>query len=156
MTAEDEIVVAIEEPQSGSLNGSDDQIDGAGGELEEGGGALLLHVGMRGKILEGKDIVRRKAHHASWIDGAGKLAPGLDQLLQRLGGFVVRHHHDDGLARFPRHEREIESASGCGHSRDTPPPRTQAQMPAYAFKSRGMLQFREDFADERENHQIQV
>ena len=93
-----------------------------------------------------------KPHHARRIDGAGQLASGLEQRLQRLGGLVVGHHHDHRLLGGPRHQRQIERPRRRRQSGHTPPPRTQAQMPANALKSRRVLQLREDFADEREDH----
>ena len=147
------VVVEIEELQRGGLDGGDEDVDGAGGELPQGGGALLLHVGVRRKIFKGKHVVGGKAHDAGGIDGAGELASGLEQRLERFGGLVVGDDDDDRLLGGPRHQRQIESARGCGQSGHTPPSRTQAKVPANALKSRGMLQLREDFADKREDHQ---
>ena len=83
------IVIEIEELESGGLDGSDEDIDGAGGELPQGGGALLLHVGVRREIFKGKHVVGGKADDAGGIDGAGELASGLEERLQRFGGLVV-------------------------------------------------------------------
>ncbi len=98
----------------------------------------------------------RQAHHARRIDGAGQLASRLQQRLQRLGGLVVGHHHDHRLLGGPRHQRQIKRPRRRSQSGHTPPPRTQAQMPANALKSRGVLQLRENFADEREDHLASV
>ena len=56
------VVVAIEEPEGGGFDGGDEDGDGAGGELPERGGALLLHVGVGREIFEGKHIVGGEAH----------------------------------------------------------------------------------------------
>ena len=76
------VVPEIEELQRRGFDGSDEDIDGAGGELPQCGGALLLHVGVRREIFKGKHIVGGKADHARGIDGAGQLASGLEQRLQ--------------------------------------------------------------------------
>ena len=110
--------------------------NGAGGELPQRGGALLLHVGVRRKIFKRKHVVGGKAHDARGIDGAGQLASGLEQRLQRLGGLVVGNDDDDRLLGGPRHERHVEGPRGGGQSGHTPPPRTQAEVPANALKSR--------------------
>ncbi len=136
----------------GRFDGSDEDIDGAGRELPQCRRALLLHVGVRREIFEREHVVGGKAHHARGIDGAGQLASGLEQRLQRLGGLVVGHDHDDRLLGRPRHQRQIERPRRRSQSGHTPTPRTQAEVPANALKSRGMLQLREDFADKRENH----
>ena len=147
------VVVAVEELERGGFHRRNDDIDGAGGKFPKRGSALLLHVRVRREIFERKHVVGREAHDARRVDGAGQLAAGLEQRLQGLGRFVVGHDHDDRLARGPRHQRKIQSARGCGEPGDTPPPRSEAQMPANALKSRRMLQLRENFADKRENHQ---
>ena len=146
------VVVAIEEAECGGLSGRDEDGDCAGGELPQGGGALLLHVGMRREIFKGKHVVRGHADDAMGIDGAGELAASAEHRLKSLGGLVVRDDDDDELARGAGKEREIEGASGRGESRDTPTPRTKAEMPLYAIKCGGVLQLREHFADKREDH----
>ena len=65
------VVVAIEKTERGSLCGRDENGHASGGELVESGSALLLHVGMRGEILEWEHIVGRQAHDAAGIDGSG-------------------------------------------------------------------------------------
>ena len=156
VTASAGVVLEIEELERGGLDGRDENIDSAGGELPQRRGALLLHVGVRREIFKGKHIVGRKAHDARRIDGAGELASGLEQRLQRFGGLVVGHDDDDRLLGGPRHQRQIERPRRRGQSGHTSPARTQAQVPANAFKSRGMLQLRKNFADKREDHQPQV
>ena len=149
------VVVAVKEPERRRFDRGNENRDGAGGQLPQGRGALLLHVGMRREIFEGKHVVRRQPHHAPG-QGAGQLATGAQHRLQRLGGLVVGHHHDDRLAGGPRHQRQIERPRRGGQSGDTPTPRTKAQMPSYALKTGRVLQLREDFADERENHVYSV
>ena len=146
------VVLEIEELQRRRFDRRDQDIDGPGRELPQRRRALLLHVGVRREIFKRKHIVGGKTHHARRIDGAGQLASGLEQRLQRLGGLVVGHDHDDRLLGGPRHQRQVERSRCRGQSGHTPPPRTQAQVPANALKSRGLLQLREHLADERENH----
>src|ERR1035438_4940849 len=107
---------------------------------------------MRGEIFEWKHVVGGKAHHGRGIYSAGEFAAGAKHRLQCLGGLVVGDYHDDRLAGGPRHERNVERTRGGGQPGHTPPPRTKAQMPSYALKSRGVLQLREYLADEREDH----
>ena len=94
-----------------------------------------------------------KAYNACGIDGAGELAAGLEEGFKRLGGFVVSDDEDDELLGGASHERKVERSGRCGESGHTPTPRTQAEVPAYAFKSRSLLQLRENFADKRQDHQ---
>ena len=150
------VVLEIEELHRRRFDGSDENIDGAGGELPQSGGALLLHVRMRREIFKGKDVVGGKAHHASGIDGAGELATGLEQRLQRLGGLVVGDDDHSELLGGPRHQRQIKRSRRRGQAGHTPPPRTQAEVPANALESRGMLQLRENLADKREDHRTLV
>ena len=152
LTASDGVVVAIEEAQGRGLDRRDEDGNGAGGELPEGGGALLLHVGVRRKVFEGKHVVGGKAHHAGGIDGAGEFAAGAQGGLEGLGGLVVGDQHDDGVLGGAGHEGDVEGARGGGESGHTSPPRSEAEMPANAFKAGGVLQVRKNFADEREDH----
>ncbi len=88
------------------------------------------------------------------IHGPGEVATYLQHGLESLGGLVVGDHNNDRLARGAGDEGNVEGAGGCRQSRHTSPPRSKAEVPAYAIKSRNVLQLREDFADERENHAI--
>jgi hypothetical protein len=54
------------------------------------------------------------------------------------------------------HERQVEGAGRGGEAGDTPTPRSEAEVPAYAFKPGRVLQLRKDFADKRENHECLV
>ncbi len=111
---------------------------------------------MRGEVLEGQNVMGGQADEAGGIDGAGKLAAGAQGGFESFGGLVVRDHDDDGLAGGAGHQRNEQGAGGDGESGDTPAARTQAEVPAYAIECGGMLQLREDFADERENHALPV
>ena len=150
------VVVEIEELECSGFDGGDENVDGTGGELPQGGSALLLHVGVRREIFERKHVVRGKTDNACRIDGAGELATGLEQRLQSFRSLVVGDDDDDWLFGGPRHERKVEGARGRGESGHTPTPRTQAEVPANAFKSRRLLQLRENLADKREDHQVLV
>ena len=61
---------------------------------------------------------------------------------------------NDGLPRGAGHQRKVERTRGRGQSGHTSPPRTQAEVPAYAIECGGVLQLRENFADEREDHAV--
>ncbi len=108
------------------------------------------------EVFKGEDVVGGQAHHFRGIDGAGELAAGPEHGFQGFGGLVVGDNHDDRLAGGTSHERNIEGTRGGGETRHTSPPRSEAEMPANAFKARRVLQVRKDFADERENHEVLV
>ena len=146
------VVVAIEEAHACGLDRRDEDGDGAGGELPQGGGALLLHIGVRREIFERKHIVRGQAHDAVGIEGAGEFAAGAQRGLERFGGLVVGDEHDDRLLGRPGQEGKVKGARGDGQSGHTSAPRSEAEMPANALKGGGVLQVREKFADEREDH----
>ena len=90
------VVLAVEELERRRLDGRNEDVDSAGGELPQRRSALLLHVRMRREIFKGKHIVGRQTNHARRIDRAGQFAAGLEHRLQRFGGLVVGHDHDDG------------------------------------------------------------
>ncbi len=150
------VVLEFEELERRGFDGSNQYIDAAGRELPQRRRALLLQVGVRRKIFKGKHIVGGKAHHTRGIDGAGELASGLQQRLECLGGLVVGNDYDRRLLGGTRHQRQVKRPRRPSQSGHTPPPRTQAQVPANALKPRAMLQLREDLADKREDHQSSV
>ncbi len=51
--------------------------------------------------------------------------------------------------------RNVDGAGCSRQSGDTPSPRSKRQVPAYAIKCGRVLQIREDFADEREDHPLE-
>ncbi len=73
------VVIAIEEPERRGLGGGDENGDGAGGQLPQGGGTLLLHVGVGRKILEREHVVRGNADNTRRIDGAGQFTTGAQE-----------------------------------------------------------------------------
>ena len=150
------VILAIEEAKRGCFNGCDEDVDGAGGEFPQGCGTLLLHVGMGREILEREHVVGGQADDTRGIDGAGELASGFQHGFERFGGLVVSDDEDDRLAGGARHEGNVEGAGGGSQSGDTSSPRIQAQVPDYAFKTRGVLQLRKNFADKREDHECLV
>ncbi len=146
------VVVAIEQLQRRRLYGRNENLHRAGRQLPQSRGSLFLNVGMRRKIFERKHIVSRQPNHRGWVYSASQLATRANCRLQLLSGLVVGHHHNYQLLGGPRHQRNIQRSSGRGEAGHTSPPRMKAEMPSYALKSRSLLQFRKDFADERENH----
>ena len=146
------VVAARKEPQRDRFHGNDDDGCRAGDELPQHGRALLLDIRMRREIFKRQDIVCRQTQHALGIDGPGELAAGAESEFKRFSGLIVRHDDDDRLFRGACEKRDVQRAGGCGQSRDTPAPRSKAEMPAYAIECGGLLQLREDFADKREDH----
>jgi hypothetical protein len=150
------VVVAVKELEGRRFNRGDEDGNRAGDQFEERGRALLLHVGMGREVFKGKNVVGGQADHLRGVHGAGEVAAGFEQGFERLGSFVVGHDHDCKLLGGPRHQGKVNGPRRCGEARDTSPPRTKAEVPSYAFKTRRVLQLREDFADERENHVMPV
>ncbi len=150
------VVVAVKQLQRRRLHRRNQNRHRSGRQLPQSRRPLLLHIRMRRKIFKREHIVGRQPHQRRRVHRAGQLAPGAQHRLQRLGGLVVGHHHDHRLLGSARHQRKVKRTRRRRQSRDTPPPRTQAQMPSYALKSRRVLQLREDFADKRENHVVSV
>ena len=72
--------------------------------------------------------------------------------MEGFGGFVVGDDDDAGVSGGADEEREIEGAGGEGESRDTSTPRAGAEMASYTLEGFGVLQVREELADEGENH----
>ena len=89
------IVVRGEDAHAGRFYRNDDDRSGAGRDLPQHGGALLLHVRVRRHIFKGQNIVRRQTKHALGFDGPGEFAGGAQGELERVGGLVVGddHHH---------------------------------------------------------------
>ena len=148
------VVIAIKETKRCGFHRNNQNGDGARCQLPQCRRALLLHIWMRREIFKRQHIVRRQPHHALRINSPGQLAAGLQQRLQRLGGLIIRHNDDHGLPRGLCHQGTVECARCSGEPGDTTTPRAEAQMPLHAFKCGRMLQIREDFADERENHAL--
>ena len=109
---------------SGGFDRSDDDIDFAGGDLPEGGGALLLDVGVGERFSKGRTSWAGRRSNAVAGSGAGEFAAGREERLEGFGGFVVGDDDDDGMLGGAREEREIEGTGGAGESRDTPTTRT--------------------------------
>jgi hypothetical protein len=51
-------------------------------------------------------------------------------------------------------KRNVERTGGIGESGHTPATDTEGEVPANAIKGGGLLQFREYFADKREDHAV--
>jgi len=96
--------------------------------------------------------MRRQPQNPLGIECSSKLAAGSQRQFQRLSRLVVRHYNNHRLFGGARKERNVERPRGRSQSRDTPTPRSKAQVPAYAIECGGLLQLREDFADKREDH----
>ena len=76
--------------------------------------------------------------------------------LQSLGGLVVGNHNDHGLLGGAGEQRKVKRAGSIGESGHTSAPDTEGEVPANAIKRGGLLQFREYFADKREDHAVPV
>ena len=121
-------------------------------DLPEGGGAGLLDLGVGRKIFEGEDVVGGEAEDGFGGDGSGELAGAEDGGVEGLGGFVVGDDDDAGGVGGADEEGKIEGAGGEGEARDTSAPRASAEMAAYTLEGFGVLQVREELADEGKNH----
>ena len=99
----------------------------------------------------------RKADDTLGIDGTSELGASAKDGLESFSSFVVGNDDDERLTGSAREEREIEGTGSYRESGDTPTAHTKAEVPLYAIECGGVLQLREDFADEREDHvQFQV
>ncbi len=150
------IILAIEELEGRGLGWGNQDRDGPGGELEQSCGALLLHIGVRRKIFKREDIVRRETDHPAGIDGASEFATGAENGLKSFGCLVVGNDQNDRLASGAGQERQVERTRGRGQSRHTSPARTKVEVPLYAIEGGRVLQLRENFADEGEDHESLV
>ena len=72
--------------------------------------------------------------------------------MEGFGCFVVGDDDDGWGFGGADEEGEIEGSGGEGESRDTSAPRASAEMAAYTLKSFGVLQVRQELADEGKNH----
>ncbi len=141
-----------EQPHARGLDRRDHDAGFAGRDLPQHGGALLLHVRVRRQAFKGQHIVRGQAQHPLRLHRAGQLGGGAQRDLKRLGGLVVRNQHDHRRLRSAREERDVEGARGGGEPGDTTAPTTEAQVPAYAFKTFGVLNVRERIANKGKDH----
>ena len=72
--------------------------------------------------------------------------------MEGFGGLVVGDDDDARVSGGSDEERKIEGASGEGESGDTSAPRAGAKMASHTLEGFGVLQVREELADEGENH----
>ena len=91
------IIIAMKQAQRGGFHGRNQNRHSTGGEFVESGRTLLLHVGVRRKILKREHVVRGQTNDPIWIDGSGQVAAGAERKLQSLSRFVVGNNHDDRL-----------------------------------------------------------
>ena len=146
------VVVAAEELHAGGFEGGDDEFGLAGGDLPEGGGALLLDFGVRGEVFKGEDIVAGQAEDGRGIERAGELAGAEDGGVEGFGGLVVGDDHDGGGSGGADKEWKIEGAGSGGEAGDAPAPGASAEMAADTLEGFRVLEIREEFADEGKNH----
>ena len=144
----------MKEAQRGGLCGRNQNGDSAGSEFVERGGALLLHVRMGREVLERKHVVRGQADHTLGIDGSGEFAAGAQSRFKSLGGLVVGHYDDNGMLGGAGKQRKVQRTGSIGESGHTSSSDTEGEVPANAIKGGGLLQFRENFADKREDHAV--
>ena len=72
--------------------------------------------------------------------------------MEGLGGLIVGDDDDAGRRGGADEERKIEGAGGEGESGDTSAPRAGAQMASHTLEGFGVLQVRQELADEGKNH----
>ena len=105
------VVVAMEEAKRGSFGGCDENGDCPGCKFEEGGGTLLLHVGVGREIFKWQHVVSGQADNTVRIDSTREFATGAQSHLQRLGGLVVGDHDDDWLLSGAGEKRNVQRTS---------------------------------------------
>ena len=142
------VEVAGEELHAGGFDGGDDEAGLAGGDFPERGGAGLLDLGVGREVFEGEDVVGGEAEDGFGGEGSGELAGGEDGGVEGFGGLVVGDDDDAGGVGGADEEGKVEGAGGEGESGDTSAPRASAQMAAYTLKGFGVLQVRQELADE--------
>jgi hypothetical protein len=150
------VKVAGEKLHAGGFDGSDDEACLISGDLPEGGGAGLLDLGVRRKIFEGKDVVGGEAEDGFGGEDSCEIAGGEYGGVECLGGFVVGDDDDAGGRCGADEEGEIESAGGEGESGHTTATRASAQMAANTLEGFGVLQVREELANEGKNHAVLI
>ncbi len=150
------VVIATEEPKGGGLGGRNENGDCASGEFEQGSGALLLHVGVRREVLEWEHIVGGDTDYTIWIDCSGEFTAGAECEFESFGGLVIGHDNDDGLLGGASEKWDVKRTGSIRESGHTSATDTKREVPANAIKGGGLLQFRENFADKREDHAVLV
>ena len=123
-----------------------------GGDLPERGGAGLLDLGVRREVFEGQDVVRGKAD-----DGCGISAPVRSQAARTAwwrasAALLSATRMSAGRVACPDEERQVERAGGEGEAGDTSAALAALEMAADALEGVGVLQVREEIADEGKNH----
>jgi len=113
---------------------------------------LLLHIRVGREILKRKNVVCGKAYDTIGIHRTGQLASCTKRRFQSFGCFVIRDDDEHRLLRRSRQQRKVQRTRCIGESGQTSPPDTEGEVPANAIKRGGLLQFRENFADKREDH----
>jgi len=98
----------------------------------------------------------READDAAGIDSACQVAACAKSEFQSLRRFVVGYDNDDRLLGGAGEEREIKGAGRVGETRHTSATDTEREVPSHAIKGGGLLQFRENFADKREDHAVPI
>ena len=147
------VVVAREEPHAGGFDGRDDEAwPVPRGDLPERGGARLLDLGVGREIFEGQHVVRGQAQ-----DGSAASAPVSSQAASTAAwsasaALLSATRMRQGALAAADEERKIERAGGEGEAGDTSAPGAGAQMAAHTLEGLRVLQVREQFADEGQNH----
>ena len=72
--------------------------------------------------------------------------------MEGFGGFVVGDDDDARGCCGADEEGKVEGAGGEGEAGHTSPPRASAQVTAYTLEGFGVLQVRQELADEGKNH----
>jgi hypothetical protein len=153
------VEVAREELHAGGFDRSDDQAGLLGGglaEFPEGCCAGLLDLGVRRKVFEGENVVSWEAEDGFRGEGSGEFAGGEDGCVERLGGFVVGDDDDTRGVGCADEEGKVESACGEGESGHTTAPRASAEVAANTLEGFGVLQVREELANEGKNHAVLI
>jgi hypothetical protein len=153
------VEVAWEELHAGGFDGGDDQARLIGGwlaEFPEGCGAGLLNLWVRREIFEGENVVGRKVEDGFGGEGSGELAGREDSGVEGFGGFVVGDDDDAGGVGGADEVGKVECAGGESESGHTTATRASAEMAANTLEGFGVLQVREELANEGKNHAVLI
>ena len=150
------VVLTPKQPHAGRFHGRDDEPRLPAGDLPQRGRAPLLYFAVRGKILEGQDIVRGQPQHLMGLERTGEVAGREHGRVQRLGGVVIGDQHQRRSLPRAHEVGQIQGARGRGKPGDTAATRAPGQVATHTRKRLGAFQIRNQLADEGKNHATSV
>ncbi len=120
--------------------------------LPQSGGAFFLQFGVRGKILEWKDVARRQRDHAVRIARRGQFAKSLQDWDKLFDGPIVVHHHQQRPVGHSSPEHQQQGFGSGIESGNTNAPRALPQVGGNTRKGGKHFYVREEFANEGKKH----